>query len=72
VPRKIDDQKEEEEIIKDTGMSRKESSQSTDAKYYNKQPVNINLPGTIERSAQPIGMDKPTESDLDSSVEAKK
>jgi hypothetical protein len=72
VPRKVYDQKEEEKIIKDTGMSRKESSQSTDAKYYNKQPVNIKLPGTIEGSAQPIVMDKPTESDLDSSVEAKK
>jgi hypothetical protein len=69
VPRKVDDQKEKAKIFKDTGIFRKESSQSTDAKYYSKQPVNFNLPKTIEGSVhQPIVMDRPTESESESEL----
>jgi hypothetical protein len=68
-PGKEDDQKEKEKS-KDTEMSKRDSNQSA-TKYYSKQPVNINLSRTIERSVQPI-VGKPTESDLESSVEAKK
>ena len=64
--KKGDDQKEKEK--KDTEMSKRDDNQSA-TKYYSKQPVNINLPRTTERSVQPV-MDKPTEPE--SSVEPKK
>jgi hypothetical protein len=67
VPRKVD---LKEKNIKDE-MSKRETSQSV-AKNYNKQPVNINLPRTVERPVQPIVMDKPTESDLELSEVGKK
>lgn len=56
-----------EDDDKDTEMSKRDDNHS--AASNSKQPVNINLPRTIERSVQPV-MEKPTEPE--SSVEPKK
>ena len=69
IPRKGDDQKEKEKS-KDTEMSKKEIKKSS-AEPYTKQPVNINLAKTIERSVQPV-MDKPTESESSEDESTKK
>jgi hypothetical protein len=69
IPKKGEDQKEKERG-KDTEMSKRDDIQLA-AKYYSKQPVNIDLPKTIERSIQPV-MDNPTEPQSSGGEQTKK
>ena len=69
IPKKGEDQKEKERS-KDTEMSKRDDIQSA-SKCYSKQPVNIDLPKTIERSVQPV-MDKPTEPESSGREQTKK
>ena len=62
-PREVDGQ----EKNKDAEILKRETNRS--AKYYNKQPIYIDFPGTVNSSVQPVVMDKPTESE---DVEVKK